>query len=129
MRWTPYAGWEGEVGTVASLINQFYAEYNNSFNALIKFKGGTVGFLMTKWAVGKRIHTFEMHSRGISAFINPDDKAVIYADNCEEPIATITAAEAAGSQDRVKYYGFYDENRHFIDRINCLLYTSDAADE
>ncbi|MEM1990380.1 MAG: Gfo/Idh/MocA family oxidoreductase [Candidatus Bathyarchaeia archaeon] len=107
----------GEVETVASLINQFYAEYNNSFNALIKFKGGTVGFLMTNWAVGKRIHTFEMHSRGISAFINPDDKAVIYADNCEEPIATITAAEAAGSQDRVKYYGFYDENRHFIDRI------------
>lgn len=107
----------GEVKTVASLINQFYAEYNNSFNALIKFKGGAVGFLMTNWAVGKRIHTFEMHSKGISAFINPDDKAVVYADNNEEPIATITATEAAGSQDRVKYYGFYDENRHFIDCI------------
>jgi len=106
----------GEVENVASVISQFYAEYNNSFNALIKFKGGAVGFLVANWAVGKRIHTFEMHSKGISAFINPDDKAVIYADNKEEPIV-MTAAEAAASQDRIKYYGFYAENRHFIDCI------------
>jgi predicted dehydrogenase len=106
----------GEAEKVSSIINQFYAEYNNSFNAIIKFKGGAVGFLATNWAVGKRIHTFEMHSKGISAFINPDDKAFIYADNREEP-TIITATEAAASQDRIKYYGFYDENRHFIDCI------------
>jgi len=106
----------GETESVASDVNRFYAEYSNSFNVLIRFKNGASGFLVTNWAVGKRVHTFEMHAKGISAFINPDDKALIYADNEEEPV-TITAAEAAGSEDRVKYYGFYAENRHFIDCI------------
>ncbi len=106
----------GEAESVVSDINRFYAEHNNSFNALLRFKNGASGFLVTNWAVGKRVHTFEMHAKGISAFINPDDKALIYADNKEEPI-TITAVEAADSEDRVKYYGFYAENRHFIDCI------------
>jgi len=106
----------GEPERVASDVNRFYAEYDNSFNALIRFKDGASGFLVTNWAVGKRVHTFEMHAKGISAFINPDDKALIYADNKEEPV-TITTTEAAGSEDRVKYYGFYAENRHFIDCI------------
>ena len=62
----------GEVKAVASDINSFYAERENSFNALVKFTSGASGYLGTNWAVGGRIHTFEMHARGISAYINPD---------------------------------------------------------
>lgn len=108
----------GEPIDVVSLVNKFYTNYENSFIALMKFDSGAVGVLLTNWAAGSRIHTFEMHSRGISAFINPDDKAVIYMDNKEEPI-TISTTEAANSEDRVYYYGFYSENRHFID---CIKY-------
>jgi len=108
----------GEPVTVASLISKFYTDYENSFLALIKFDSGATGVLLTNWAAGSRVHTFEMHSRGISAFINPDEKAVIYVDNRDEPIV-ISTTEVARSNDRVYYYGFYYENRHFID---CIRY-------
>ena len=112
MRWMG-----GEVKSLASDINNFYSEQENSFNALMKFENGGSGFLCTNWAVGARIHSFEMHARGISAFISPDP------DGCAEILEdsskrTITPAEAAGSEEQHKAYGFYGENRHFID---CIL--------
>jgi len=106
----------GEVERVASNVRNIYADYENSYNALIEFKGGCVGFLVTNWAVGKRVHTFEMHSKGISAFINPNEGAVIYSDN-EDEGRVIRADEVAGSQEFAKYYGYYAENRHFIDCV------------
>ncbi|MGB9595301.1 MAG: Gfo/Idh/MocA family protein [Candidatus Poribacteria bacterium] len=106
----------GEVVSVASDIRRIYAEYDNSFNAIMKFKNGGTGILLTNWVVGKRVHTFEMHAKGISAFVNGDDSAFIYSDNKEEPLVLKTK-EIAGSSENYKYYGFYNENRHFIDCI------------
>jgi len=57
-----------------------------------------------------------MHAIGISAFVNGDDRAFIYKDNKEEP-QVLETREFAGSSDTHKYYGFYGENRHFIDCI------------
>ena len=57
-----------------------------------------------------------MHSKGISAFIDANDKAVVYSDNKEEG-KVLEAREAAGSKENRKFYGFYDENRHFIDCV------------
>lgn len=106
----------GEVKGVKSSVRNIYADYENSFNALIEFEGGCVGFLVTNWIVGKRVHTFEMHAKGISAFMDPNEKAVIYSDNKEEGLI-IRADETAGSSEFAKYYGYYAENRHFIDCI------------
>ncbi|HGE72115.1 TPA: Gfo/Idh/MocA family oxidoreductase [Candidatus Poribacteria bacterium] len=106
----------GEVVSVASDIRSIYAEYDNSFNALMRFENGGTGILLTNWVVGKRVHTFEMHAKGISAFVNGDDNAFIYSDNKEEPLV-LKAKEVAGSSENYKYYGFYNENRHFIDCI------------
>lgn len=106
----------GEVKALASDVNSYYMPFENSFNALVHFESGATGFLVTNWAVGKRIHTFEMHAHGISALLNPNDRAAIYTDNKEEG-QIITAQEAAGSDQNYRFYGFYDENRHFMD---CL---------
>jgi len=106
----------GEVERVASNVRSIYADYENSFNALIEFKGGCTGLLVTNWAVGKRVHTFEMHAKGISAFINPNEEAVIYSDNSDDG-RVMRADEAAGSSEFAKYYGYYAENRHFIDCV------------
>jgi predicted dehydrogenase len=106
----------GEVKAVASDVNRFYSDRENSFNAIVKFSAGASGYLCTNWAVGTRIHIFEMHARGISAYVNPDvgGKAVIYT---AEGIKEITTVEAAGTDAAYKAYGFYGENRHFIDCI------------
>ncbi|MBO3803428.1 MAG: Gfo/Idh/MocA family oxidoreductase [Candidatus Brockarchaeota archaeon] len=106
----------GEPSKISSDVESRYVGYGNSFNALIKFKNGCTGFLVTNWAVGKRVHTFEMHAKGVSAFVNPDESAVIYCDN-KEGGQTISSKEAAGSDKFYKYYGYYDENRHFIDCV------------
>lgn len=106
----------GEPKNVTSIVRDLYADYENSFNALIGFKNGCVGFLATNWAVGKRVHIFEMHAKGISAFVDPNEKAVIYSDNKEEG-RVMRTTEVAGSDEFSKYYGYYAENRHFIDCI------------
>lgn len=106
----------GEVAAAASHIRKLHAEYDNSFNALLKFEGGATGFLLTNWVVGKRVHTFEMHAKGISAFVDANDNAVIYSDGKEEG-QVLNTQEVAGSTENHKFYGFYGENRHFIDCI------------
>lgn len=106
----------GEVKAVASDINSFYSERENSFNAIVKFTSGASGYLCTNWAVGARIHIFEMHAREISAYINPDagGRAVLHTP---EGITEITPEEAASSDATHRVYGFYGESRHFVDSI------------
>jgi len=106
----------GEVAAAASDIRKLHADYDNSFNALLRFESGATGFLLTNWVAGKRVHTFEMHARGISAFVDANEKAIIYSDNKEEG-QTLKTQEVAGSAENRKFYGFYGENRHFIDCI------------
>ena len=107
----------GEVDEVASDVQaRAGARYDNMFNALVKFEGDAVGVLLTNWNVGSRVHTFEMHAEGISAYVNPDDRALIFADNASEP-QVVTTQEAAGSDEARVYLGFRDENRHFIDCV------------
>ena len=106
----------GEVVAAASDVRKLHARYDNSFNARLRFEGGATGFLLTNWVVGKRVHTFEMHAKGISAFIDANDKASIYSDNKEEG-QVLSAQGVAGSAENRKFYGFYSENRHFIDCI------------
>jgi len=111
MRWIG-----GEVEKVASDVRSCYADYANSFNALIKFRNGCSGSLTTNWAVGRRVHAFEMHAKGISAFVNPNEKAVIYSDDKEEG-RVMTTEEASGSGQFAKYYGYFSEDRHFVDCV------------
>lgn len=108
----------GEVKEVRSSVRKLSANYHNSFNALVSFANGALGILMANWVAGSRIHIFEMHSKGVSAFINPNDKASIYSDNKTEPEVLSTFDAAGGSREPHRYYGFYDENRHFVE---CLL--------
>ena len=106
----------GEVKAVASDINSFYSERENSFNAIVKFTSGASGYLCTNWAVGGRVHIFEMHAREISAYVNPDagGRAVIHTP---DGTTEITPQEAANSDATHRAYGFYGESRHFVDSI------------
>ena len=106
----------GEVQSVASDVRSFKASYANMFNALVRFDAGAVGVLLANWNVGARRHTFEMHAEGISAYVDPDDRAMIYADNAPDP-QIITAQDAAGSDQMRVRNGFAAENRHFIDCV------------
>lgn len=108
----------GDVEEVVSDIKHNGREFETSWLAMTRHTSGCTGVLLTNWMVGGRVHTFEMHGRGISAFCNPDPErgATIHIDGelCAEEIST---EEAAGSDQRHHTYGFFGENRHFIDCI------------
>jgi predicted dehydrogenase len=106
----------GEVVCAASDIRALNADYENSFNALLSFDSGCTGALLTNWAVGKRVHTLEMHAAGISAFIDTEERAVIYEDDKPEG-EEIRSRDLVGTDQPYKRLGFFAENRHFIDCV------------
>jgi virulence factor len=106
----------GEVKKLRASVRSLYAEYDNSFNAIMEFENGAIGFLVSNFIVGKRIFAQEMHAKGISAYVEPEVKAVIYKDNKEEG-TVLESSEVAGGKEFFRVAGFYAENRHFID---CL---------
>jgi len=113
-----------EADKVSSIIMSFYANYPNSFNALIKFKNGCIGHLCANYSSGGRVHYFEMHSKGIYAFVNLPfetemQEARILKDG--KPYAEIEIIKnvnlVGGNKEFYMVYGFYQENKHFIDCI------------
>ncbi|GIV15121.1 MAG: oxidoreductase [Armatimonadota bacterium] len=106
----------GEVKKIVSKVNHFHSAVDNAFNALVEFESGAVGILLANWVTGRRIFSVEMHAFNISAYAEPDDRALIYRDGSLEP-EVILNTEAAGSNAPHRYLGFYDENRHFIECV------------
>jgi len=106
----------GNVERVASVTPALGWTHENGCHAVVRFASGGTGVLMTDWVTGTRLHTFEMHGRGFSAFLNPDVEARVY--DAQSPKGeTISTFAAAGSEEFHVYYGFFGESRHFIDCV------------
>ncbi len=112
MRWMAAA----EVKDLAAVVRNHGQRLALSWNALCHFENDCVGVVLANWRTGARTHQFEMHADGISVFCNPDYDAIIHRDGAER-VEVITTQEAAGSDQNYKYYGFWGENRHFVDSI------------
>jgi virulence factor len=106
----------GDVKKVVGDVCNQGISFGTRFNALVNFESGAAGILMANWRVGGRIHQFEMHAEGISAYVNPNTYAEIYVEGADKP-RKITAQKAAGSDEFRVFYGFEAENRAFIDAI------------
>jgi len=109
----------GDVAEVASDIKFNGREFETSWIVLTRHDSGCTGVLLTNWSVGGRVHTFEMHGIGISVFAEPeiDGEATILVDGGDPEV--ITTIEATGNEERHHTYGFFGENRHFVDCIQA----------
>ncbi len=114
----------GEPEKVVSHVASFYADYMNSFNALIRFKNGCVGHLCSNYSSGGRVHYFEMHSKGVYAFVNvpfepeKQEALILKDDKTYGEAETMRNLDLAGGcRDLHVIYGYLQENRHFIDCI------------
>lgn len=110
----------GDVKKVVGDVCSQGISFDTRFNALVSFESGAAGVLMTNWRVGGRIHQFEMHAEGISAFVNPNTYAEVYVEGSDKP-KKITTQKAAGSDEFRVFYGFEAENRAFIDAVKTGL--------
>ena len=106
----------------------------NAWSSVIRFDNGVTGVLRASYQAGGRSHTFEAHGSGASAFINlglggADCEArVLVAKGkagyslaasgaAELGRTTIDGKELAGSDQFYRYYGFYQEDEHFLDCV------------
>ncbi|MBT3269889.1 Gfo/Idh/MocA family oxidoreductase [Candidatus Poribacteria bacterium] len=104
----------GEVTRVTSSVKAVGASFKNAFNAIVEFDSGATGVLLTNWMTGARVHTWELHAAGGSAFVDGDLEARV---TTPAGVETRSTQDVAGSDSTHRYYGFYGESRHFIDCI------------
>jgi len=108
---------DSEVKEVAVATSNKFTGHDSTWMALIRFKNGIIGTLLASYSVGARTHTFEIHGRGVSAFVDPNVSVKIYTEgNLQSPIVLDTK-EFAGSDERIEWFGLRAENQHFVDSI------------
>ena len=108
----------GETRSVKAVTACHNAKRFNAVHAILTFENGAHGVLMVNWAAGARMHTFELHTLGCSAYVDMDDRVVTLANGAAERHA-VAAAEMTGSDDPRVIYGFEAENRYFIDCVKA----------
>jgi len=109
--------WGGKPKEIYSLVDQFYVTWDNSFNVLIRFENQMVGVLTANRASGSRYERFELHGKGISAYIRAPEIAKIYKDGEKDP-QVLNGLDLTGTNDMRITYGYLQENEHFIE---CLI--------
>jgi predicted dehydrogenase len=106
----------------------------NQWNGIFEFDNGVAGIINGNYMAGGRIHKFQLHAPAVSASINLGfgpaaaeatilnhtggiSYSLAAAGAVNEEIKHLDGKELAGSEDFHRYYGYYFEDRHFID---CL---------
>lgn len=125
----------GKTALQAAMIGAQHDDcVENAWNGICRFDNGVTGIIKANYRTGGRVHKFELHGPGFSAFINLGfgdagcDASLLHHHGelsyslastgaAEETTQQIDGKTLAGSDEFYKYYGFYFEDLHFIDCI------------
>ena len=88
----------------------------NVWQALIRFESGASAVFTSNRRCGARREYMEVHGNGVSCYIRAPETLEIWRDGEKEP-ELITGEELAGDGHMLKTYGYWDENRDFIESI------------
>jgi virulence factor len=119
---------------IAMVTAQYDDAVVNAWNGVCLFDNGVTGIIKANYRVGGRVHQFQMHGPGVSAFMDcgcgaPAASATILAHKgaekyslasagaADEGCVTFDSREMAGSDAFHRYYGFFQEDRHFVDCV------------
>ena len=126
----------GEVTSCATVIGRFSGcPVDNAWSSVMKFDNGVTGTMKSNYQTGGRVHAFEMHGPGASAFINLGfggaecEATILYhagksmyslaaAGVGGQNIEKLDGKALAGSDQFHAYYGYKQEDQDFI---NALL--------
>jgi predicted dehydrogenase len=106
----------------------------NRWSSVLRFDNGVTGIVKGNYRTGGRVHKFEVHGAGLSAYVNlgfgvaaceatllVHQGAVRYSLAARGPekqdTETLDGIAMAGGDAFHRYYGFYFEDRHFIDCV------------
>lgn len=106
---------------------------DNAWNALIAFENGISATAHANYATGGRVHGFAIHGAGASAYIDLGFGAeacsakILYSEGGTFSLASggagkqnvelLDGKEIAGGERYYKYYGYYLEDKMFIDAL------------
>jgi len=103
---------------LASVTRQSWTDQNVKFNALLEFDCGTSGFFSATWNSGRRHLRLDIHGQNCCAIVDVEHAGTFFDPDHSEGV-TITAREAAGSDEDFRVLGFYDEDREFIEAVRA----------
>jgi predicted dehydrogenase len=106
----------------------------NRWSSVIRFDNGVTGVVKGNYRTGGRVHKFEVHGAALSAYINlgfgpaaceatllGHQGGVSYSLTArgaqEQAIQKLDGIAMAGGDKFYRYYGFYYEDRHFVDCV------------
>lgn len=126
----------GDTIEAGALLAESYGgcSEENAWNAVFRFKNRITGVMKSNYATGGRVHDFEIHGPGASAYLNLGfggsgcDAKILFHQG--QGTHSLSAAGAqlpremhldgkviAGSEDYHRYYGYYAEDRSFLDCV------------
>ena len=125
----------GKAVAAAMVVASIEDVVDNAWNGVIRFDNGVTGTIRANYKTGGRVHRLGIHASGISAYVDmgfgdPGASATILQHQGEtrysvasagvaaETVTRIDGLELASSKEFHRYYGFYQEDRNFID---CVL--------
>ncbi|MBO4297274.1 MAG: Gfo/Idh/MocA family oxidoreductase [Clostridia bacterium] len=126
----------GEVTACATVVGRFSGcPVDNAWSSVMKFDNGVTGTMKSNYQTGGRVHGFEMHGPGASAFINLGfggaecEATILYHSGKSmyslaaagvggQNIEKIDGKALAGSDQFHAYYGYKQEDQDFV---NALL--------
>ena len=107
----------GEVTEVVADVRTGPSWFETRWTALLRHEGGCTGVLAANWAAGgQRPYTFEMHGVGVSVFAHLNGNTEVWIEG-QRVEGALSQFPTAGADDAQRWFGFREENRHFID---CL---------
>lgn len=111
LRWLAGA----EAVNVASVVGQFNEVVPNAWNAIVRFDNGCVGVLQSNWSTGGRVHRFEVHTTGYSAYVEPQ---MAMEEITPKGRQRTTIEQVVDDADDLKMtFGFWQQARAFIDAV------------
>lgn len=118
----------------ATVVGQADEPVPNRWSSVFTFDNGVTGIIKGNYKTGGRVHKFEIHGAGLSAYVSlgfgsAGCEAVLLGHEgkvqyslsargaAKENVVKLDGLELAGSDEFYKFYGFYQEDRHFIDCV------------
>lgn len=140
----------GEPVKTASVLAACDEPFPNAWSAVSRFDNGVTGVVKGHYMTGGRVHKFEVHGASLSVYMSlgigeSQTEAIVLTREGKAPyslaaaggvaddsLAHLDGKALAGSEAFHRYYGFYQEDRHFLDCVRtgaaCEASIQDAVE-
>ena len=105
-----------DVKTVTTSRREHFTDWVSTFSAQIEFAGGALGVFYFVRSAGARYLRYEVHGRGISAYIRPPEFGEVFIDDSAEPMV-LNASKITGSEENIVTDGVVAMHEHFVECV------------